>query len=359
MEKAHDVSWVGGHYVPVLKNKRGERQALRAVTAVVRSQVVPLLEFVECTAERAWPAYMSNSFRGLAETVRCYSRCLLDLRELSPHGEEAAREIFQRVATAGIAFTPVTGVSRTIDVRPALQHRSGGLALRLTRGELEAGRLGRAIGGFLIRHAIAPEEIDLILDLGSVTELVVPGVQALTAAFLSEVPESPRWRTFTVSASAFPLSMARVGRRSHDTVERVEWLAWRDGLFANRAGLQRLPAYSDAGIQHPRGVEGFDPKIMQVSAAIRYTAADAWLLVKGESTRQVPPRVQFPDLARQLVSGQHRRLYCGAAHCAGCAGMQAAADGAPRLGSPEKWRMLGTIHHITTAVEQLAALPSP
>lgn len=352
---------MGDTYVPVLKNKRGERAALRALAAPVRARILPLLEFVEWrTNERErWQVYVERSFRDLAATVSDYARCWFDTRELSPHGEAATEDIFERAAAEGIAFVPVTGVSRTVDVRPALRHRSGGLALRLTRAELEAGGLGRRIEAFLAQHSIAPEEVDLIIDLGSVNDLVVPGVQLLTAAFLDEIPTLHRWRRASVSGCAFPLSMAGVERRSHDVVERVEWLAWRDGLFASRSRLPRLPDYSDACIQHPLGVEGFDPRIMQVSAAIRYTLLDAWLLIKGESTRRNPPSIQFPDLARQLVHGEHRAFFRGANHCAGCAGMQAAADGAPLYGSAAKWRTLGTIHHLTTIVEQLAALPVP
>ena len=39
--------------------------------------------------------------------------------------------------------------------------------------------------------------------------------------------------------------------------------------------------------------------------------------------------------------------------------MKAAADDAAGLGSAEVWRRLGTIHHITTVVEELGALPWP
>ena len=36
---------------------------------------------------------------------------------------------------------------------------------------------------------------------------------------------------------------------------------------SSREGLLRVPTYSDYAIQHPSGVEGFDPRRMQVSPA--------------------------------------------------------------------------------------------
>jgi hypothetical protein len=314
---------------------------------------------VERGSELQFDDYIRRTFRDLARSLRGHPRCLIDPHAISPDGDAAIAEVFRRAALEGMTFIPVMGLSRTIGIPPALEHRGRGLALRVVRAEFEAGNLERAIRVFLARYSLVASDIDLILDLGSVADLVVPGVQALTAQFLAEVPDHSQWRTFTVSACAFPLNMSRVERRSHDRVDRVEWVAWRDGLHGGRARLERLPAYSDACIQHPKGVEGFDPRIMQVSAAIRYTANSSWLLVKGESTRAIRPGVQFPTLAGRLVHGDFRADFRGTAHCAGCRGMQVAADGGSGFGSAAKWRELGTIHHLTTAVEQLAALPAP
>ncbi len=349
------------HYVPVLKVKRGEKKALRSISVGAQQRITPLLEIVERKADKqpTVDAHLNTAFRDLADSVRSYSRTFLDAREIAPDGPAAAAEVFRRAAADGIIFAPVTGISRSVDIGAALNHRTHGLVLRLTREEFEAGGLAADLLAFMSRHSLAPEEIDLIIDLGPVDNMVTDGVVALTNAFLADVPDHPRWRTFTVSACAFPLSMGGIDRHSHQFVERADWLAWRNNLHSQRDTLPRLPTFSDCVIQHPRGVEGFDPRIMQVSASVRYTLVDRWLLLKGESTRITPPTAQFPDLATLLVYGQLQPHFAGQDHCDGCASMKASADGASRLGSPEVWRRLGTIHHITTAVEQLDLLPWP
>jgi hypothetical protein len=355
------VTFGADHYVPVLKVKRGEKKALQTIAAPLRSRITPLLEIVERNPDRASTIdrHLDTAFKDLASAVGAYRRCLLDTREVEPDGPSAATAVFRRAAREGITFTPVTGLSRTADVAAALRHRDNGIAVRLTREEFERGTLANDINAFMTKHGLRHREVDVIVDLGAVDDLVRDGVATFAAEFLAEVPDQTEWRTLTISACAFPASMGGVERNSHSRVERSEWKVWRDESHANRQNLARLPSYSDCAIQHPKGVEGFDPRTMQVSAAVRYTRPEDWLLIKGESTRNTPPSEQFPDLATQLVYGHLRRDFSGASHCPGCAAMKAAADGAGGFGSAEAWRRLGTIHHITSVVEGLAALPWP
>jgi hypothetical protein len=349
------------HYVPVLKVKRGEKKALQAIPAALKPHITPLLEIVERKHEQTptIQRHLDTAFRDLPAAVETYRRCMLDAREIAPDGPSAAEEVFRRAAAAGMAFTPVTGFSGRVDVSAALGHRENGLAIRLTREEFEVGGLARKLELFVAENSLSPEDVDLIVDLGPVDDLVLPGVAAFAGAFLAEVPDPTHWRTLILSACAFPPSMGVVNRQSHFRVERNEWKAWRDELFGKRTHLKRLPSYSDSGIQHPTGVEGFDPRTMQVSASIRYTLDEDWLLIKGESTRATPASEQFPELATRLVYGHHRHDFAGPAHCPGCLSMKAAADGSPRLGSAEAWRRLGTIHHVTKVAEALVALPWP
>ncbi len=348
------------HYVPVLKAKRGEKKALQEIATSLQPRITPLFEIVARSSDKGLAEHLKTTFSGLADAAHPYARCLLDAREIAPDGPEAATKAFDQADEEGIRFTPVTGISRKADISAALAHRSNGVAIRLTREEFESGLIPRELPHFLTRHDLTPEQVDLIVDLGPVDdELIVTGVINLTELFLDDVPDHERWKTLTVSSCAFPQSMGRVQGRSADFVDRVEWLAWRDGLHAKRPSLRRLPTFSDCGIQHPSGVEGFDPRVMQVSAAIRYALPETWLLIKGESTRSTPAILQFPELATQLVYGHLRSHFAGSSHCEGCRSAAAAADGAERFGSPLVWRRIGTIHHITRTVGDLLSLPWP
>ena len=346
------------HYVPMLKVKLGEKAALGRIAPNLKARITPLLQIVERT-DKNLAAHLNTAFKGLAPNLTGYSRCFIDACELEPDGPAGAMAVFQQAAALGIGFTPVTGVSRVADVAPALAHAQSGLALRMSRDEFEAGNLSQRVNAFLSTHALSPDKIDAIVDLGAVDDMIPEGIAAFAHVFLAEIPHHESWRTLTLSACSFPMSMGIVDRHSHELVERGDWLAWRNSLYASRHEMARLPTYSDYGIQHPRGVEGFDFRIMQVSATIRYTLDEHWLLVKGESTRSTRPGEQFPQIATRLVYGHLQSYFAGAQHCVGCSGIKAAADGAPRLGSAGAWRKLGTIHHIAQVVQSLDALPWP
>ena len=347
------------HYVPTLKVKRGEKAALGRVAPVVRPRITPLLEIVERQTDKTPDEHLKTAFESLAENVKGYPRCFLDAREIAADGPAAAAAVFARAAGAGIAFTPVTGVSRSVDVAAALAYKSNGLALRLTRLEFEKGDLPARIESFLGQHAITEGDIDLIIDLGAVGDMITAGVGALTEAFMDAVPDHAEWRTFTVSACAFPRSMGGIDRHSYQCVERTDWISWKENLFGRRGKLVRPPSFGDCVIQHPQGVEGFDPRTMAVSASIRYARADDWLLVKGESTKATLASIQFPDLATRLVYGHLKQYFFESVHCAGCDSMNKAADGVSGYGSAEVWRRLGTIHHISLVTQELDSLPWP
>jgi len=346
------------HYVPVLKVKLGEKAALGRVAPNLKARITPLLQIVERT-DKNLTAHLNTAFKGLGPNLAGYSRCFIDPCELEPDGPAGAAAVFQQAAALGIVFTPVTGVSRVADVAAALAHRQSGLALRMSRDEFEHGDLSQRVNAFLSTHALKADEVDAIVDLGAVDDMIPEGIAAFAQAFLAEIPHQQSWKTLTLSACSFPMSMGIVDRHSHELVERGDWLAWRNFLYAARHDMTRLPTYSDYGIQHPKGVEGFDFRIMQVSATIRYTLDEHWLLIKGESTRSTRPGEQFPQIATRLVYGHLQSYFAGAQHCAGCHGIKAAADGAPRYGSAGAWRKLGTIHHVSQVIHSLDALPWP
>lgn len=348
-----------GHYVPVLKVKRAEKTALKLLPASARTRITPLLEIVERKPEAPLTKHLELAFRSLSDSLKGIPRCFLDAQEIESDGPDGAAAVFSRASADAIPFTPVTGISRKADVAAALRYRTRGTAIRLSRGDFESGTLTRRLTHFMATHHLAPEDIDLIVDLGAVDDMVTAGVEALAEAFLADVPEQSRWRTFTLSSCAFPASLGAVQKYSWGTAERIDWLATRN-VTATRARLsQRLPTYSDGAIQHPKGVEGFDPVKMQASAAVRYTSADQWLLIKGESTKRRPTSAQYKELATQLAHGHLSGHFQSVTHCPGCASVRAAASGATGHGSLEAWRRIGTLHHIICVLNDLQAPSAP
>jgi T4 beta protein len=344
------------HYVPVLKLKQGEKKALPLLSKTMRARVTPLFEVVERNKDKKdITAHLDTAFAGLGDAVGSH-RYFLDCREIESDGPEAAEEAFRRATDLGVSFTPVTGITRLVDVQAALKSRTSGLAIRITRDEFERGIIRNALPTFVATHGLSFEVVDLIVDLGSVDDMIAPGVQTLAAAFLADIPSPTRWHTLTLSASAIPRGGPEA--RSHDLIDRTDWLSWRDGVRADTS-LERIPTFSDSAIQHPRGVEGFDPRVMPLPASIRYTTQEHWLRIKGVDTKDESGTKQFRELATSLVYGHLSEHFSKATHCAGCKGVKCAADGEEGYGQATVWRRLGTVHHTTLTIEQIDALSAP
>jgi hypothetical protein len=344
-------------YVPVLKVKPGEKDALQMLDAATVTEVWPLFEIVEMKKDEPpdLAHHLRKAFRGLRRAILRSPVYFLDTHEIAPAGRDGAREAFLAAANLGMPFIPVTGISRTTDVDEAFAAvRSDGVAIRLTRAEFERGIVPARLVDFVEAHNIARSNVHLIVDLGPVHDVLPEGVDQMIRQFLPLIPHVSEWRSLIVSSCAFPKSMKVAQTKSTKLVERADWKGWLSGCYEHRTELPRLPTFSDGGIQHPSGVEGYDPKTMPWAAAIRYTVADEWLIVKGESTDVTAGADQFPELARTLVRGSH---FVGPDHCLACAAMARATRGRAKGHSrAEDWRRLGTAHHITTTVRQLRAL---
>lgn len=357
------------HYVPVLKSKKGERDALGVIVDAVKDRLTPLIEIddVPCDAETSEPTrdleqHCKLNVDELARTWGTTRKLFLDPQLVAPSqgpgGVDGSEYAFQRAGAAGLQFIPVVGLRRTKpEVAAALKHSQRGLCVRLEEDDLADPQLAATLSQFLQSPGGERDhgDVDIVVDLASVVDQPVHRVEMLARMYLTAVPHIKSWRTLTVAASAFPQTLGAVQRQSTTTLERTEWLAWAR-LHAGRGSLVRMPTFGDYAIQHPFVMEGYDPRYMPPSANIRYTLDDEWLILKGQSVRRAPGKAQFQALAQALTSDAR---FMGQGHCKGCAEAHACAGGAAGYGASAPWRRIGTTHHLTHVMSQVAALPFP
>lgn len=358
------------HYVPVLKWKRAEQAALHTLAPPAKSALTPLLEIVSIPADldsgdqtKTLEEHVDPAINKIPIAWGTADPFFLDpaqvAGDLSATGMDGANYVFSEAHQLALPFVPVTGVYRPVtEQAAAVAHKHHGLCLRVTHDDITQPGLAADIAAFMTTNKLNGQDVDMVIDIGAIYGQSSLVVSAAFTIAMQAVPNLTAWRTLTVVASAFAENMGVVPTLGSMTIERSEWLAWAS-LYGRRAQTQqipRLPTFGDYGIQHPTGVEGYDPRYMPMSAAIRYTLTDRWLLIKGQSTKTVSASIQFPRLAAQLIA--HRSFY-GAQHCSGCAEANACAGGAPGKGSPEAWRRIGTSHHLAVTTGQLASLAYP
>lgn len=352
-------------YVPILKGREGEYAALQELDPTIRAQVLPLIETpsVPYDFQKARQAKsLDEHVAGIPDRLRkCWpgsGPLLLDMPwfeegERLSDGSVALDSVLSRCLDAGVGVIPVVARSSSADYRKAVRahaaRTNNGVCLRLEELDFaddvdvstEISRVLDELGG------VTPDRVDLLVDLDDLGQN--PGRAGLVARYvLSQIP-AREWRRVIFGAASFPEDLSDVDARTVAALPRLEWNLWTSlgkWIRLNRPGL----IFADYAIAHPK-LRELDPRTMRMSASIRYTTADAWLVLKGRNVRQYGFE-QYFDLCQALVQQSEYRgadFSWGDRFIAQCAARTAGP------GNATTWRKVGTNHHITLVARTLAS----
>lgn len=359
------------HYVPSLRCKQGEYAAFKALDKTARAGLTPLWEVqpfvldddeegdidVKAIQKRV-DDYLSRLTKALSE-VLVGSSCFLDaglldsdLRHSS--GQLPLNVLVSRLDEVGADVVPVTGPDRDAG------YNGGAVALAATRDRGLCLRLGaadisnpRSLVGYLEALNIAPQKIDIIVDLKFLEEAGL----ALTAAFLpsalNQLTGLGAWRTVTLLAGSFPVDFTSMGSGLL-SIPRREWSLWTQLLGLSNEALSRLPTFGDFGVSHP--VYRELPPVATGSAAIRYTGEDEWLVFRGRSVRdsRFGGYAQYHALSRMCVS---HPVYRGPDYSDGDKYIMECSKRDSKPGNNTTWRYVGTNQHLTFVAMEVSKTP--
>jgi len=279
-----------------------------------------------------------------------------DLEDNPQPENHPLRLCFADVAARHQFAIPVTGLSRSPSYQTAVRYvatqQNRGLLLRLISDDFEdVDDLEATLDGIPAVFGVERNEIDLLIDLGSVLNVSAGTVAQMYRADIDLIPNLDEWRTLTVASSAFPLGLTPLVRDQWNPSPRVDWRGWRQ-LVTGAKRPSRLPAYGDYTIAHPNLPPEGRATIL---AQLRYATPDTWIIWKGRNVFTDPNGFdQFFAICANLVG---RAEYRGADFSWGDAEISQKAANAGSSGNAETWRKIGTNHHIETVLEQIANLP--
>jgi hypothetical protein len=354
-------------YVPILKGKEGEFAALEALDNGVKSRLAPLIEVpavpYDYTNER--PAKSLDEH--VASVPDRLKRCCGDIQfyldlpwfdadEHLSDGRTALEAILTACNELEIVAIPVLSRASSRDYLsaaiPNASRNIQSVCIRLLVEDFdeqidldaEIDRLMSSLG--LSDGSTA----DLVIDLEDLT--TDSGRATLIArSVLSMIPRREEWRRIILAASSFPEDLSDVGAATTTTLPRLEWDLWR--TLQRRPGL--LPRqdliFGDYAIAHPIPKE-LDPRTMRMSANIRYTTENEWLVIKGRNVRQYGFD-QYFDLCQILVEHPD---YSGRDFSWGDGYIEECAQGLSGPGNATTWRKVGVNHHLTLVARELAKL---
>lgn len=354
------------HYVPAIRWRQGEFSALQELRSDQRRDLTPLVDippipwnFEDERPSRSIDQHLNNVPEQMITAWGGDAPIFLDLGQLDgalrmASGRHPVDELFERLTAEGVYAIPVTATDRDADYQAAVGLVAGrngtGVCLRASVDDISDAASMLALAELADEIKVDLGDVDLVLDLRSIESSQTSILRTLLGTVLPTLPNIGAYRSFTLLSGAFPVNLSAVPQ-GLSLRPRADWALWLSVLSIPNI---RQPAYGDYTANHP-DQEEIDPRIMQVSASIRYASDTDWVIARGRALNN--PRfggyAQFNQLSGMLAA---HPLYSG--HSFSWASDfidQCAAGG--NTGNLTTWRKVATNRHIARVAFQIANLP--
>lgn len=355
------------HYVPILKWKRAEQGALKALAEENKKYITPLIQFV-------MPKYKPEE----------------QLKDIVARFEELAPQIPQKVIEVwgatpifvdvsllfttslkaksigiisrgghklGSVFIPVIHLDDEQEIKKAAysaaKENKSGLCLRLICSDFsDVAIMNQAITELLSSSGLKENDIDLLVDI---KETEKNGDKYAKYSNLSQnILNLSKWRTFIFASGSFPENLSECKLDEENLIPRIDWKSWKEHLDSKK--LKRTPAFADYTIQHPIYKE--ISQFFHPTSSIKYTLKDEWLVMKGKKQKH-----EMYLANAKLLFGDSRfygeNFSYGDKYIADKAQHYEAYMKNKKIGgtgSTETWIRAGINHHLVLAAHQVANL---
>lgn len=358
-------------YVPVLRLKKAELSALRQLSRFAKGAIQPLLELVPPRRDGAFghlgiQMVAGEIFRSIISNWGNGSS-FLDAGHLIREGGLSNDEVISLyLALAQVSEEELFGrrelsVIPTLTIRQMLEARETGkfrdtfpcIALRMPASDLRRAEFRALVNSALDFLGYKRSDVHLILDFGFMCEREV-NVMGVIA---SVNPEA--WRSVTYLAGSFPKDLTELRRDDRHVLQRIDWQCWRE-LARSKELSFALPSFGDYTVQHAIYSDPPDGGGNNVSASLRYTLKESWIVMRGSSVAlkgrtqwlaQAKLLVDSDDFAMPVMSAGDRYIYNAAARFA--------AQDLRSTGSPTTWLKAAINRHLEVVAQQVYAVTVP
>ena len=350
-------------YVPALKWRQGEYQALLHLDSNVKDRIVPLI----CVPAIEYDFETQQLKKTVDEHIQPFVKRFMDKwgsrpawitvhKELTTakmgNGAYALDHILNGLrANGGQALPALTLASdnNTVAiVRQAAAKDGRGLGLILSIENLMAIDSHSSLIAAINKLGAARHEIDLIVDLQAPN--FEPYRQFANALMLrlDKLRGLADFRNLVLISSAFPSSLADIARGT-DEIPRHDWLFYQEFLTAISKRLPH-PLFGDYTVVHPHFTPS-DPRMLKPAGKIVYTASDRWVTRKGGAFRGKPE--QMHEHCEAIISDP-RFEFRGAGFSFGDQYIFNCAHRRAKPSNLTRWKCVTINHHITVVADSLA-----
>jgi hypothetical protein len=355
------------HYVPVLKWRQGEYQALFRADSAVKARITPLFEipaetwdFENACASKSLDEHLAKFGQRLKEkwgSEHCFiDSCYINGSEAMASGTHHLEHLFELARKHETQPIPVTGLGRKKQYQDAvakiIKMDGRGGCFRLVAGDFDRPNFKADLDKLLQQFAITQKDTDIVIDLVDEVASSAATQASTIQSYLLGLPYIDQWRSLTVASTAFPKMLSPAGDfRPSGKVNRTEWLAYKQ-LRKILGKATRVPTFSDYGVAHPE-TQKLDPRLIDPNAKIKYTLQDEWFVTTGMPVKK-HGREQYHDLCQTIVSAQPT-VFAGKTFSYGDDYINECAAGG-KTGGSSTWPCVMVNHHMTRVVNDLASL---
>lgn len=352
-----------GMYVPALRWRQGEYQALARLTADAKARTVPYLTIPEVEFDfESWQPKKSVHEHVHPFAARFKAKWGVRPAWIGVHPSIAdkpmgdGRDILSYVFEALRAFAATAVPAVPLDANPAMSTAVAAICATDGRGAAISVRLENLmkpdtrsrIEGLVASLGITLGETDLVIDLAAPNYEPYDAFAGALMAALRRLGDLAVFRNFVLIGTAIPESFKDVAKGS-DQLERHDWLFYQ--VLTRKLGTAvRCPMYGDYTIVHPEFAP-IDMRRIKSAGKLVYATPTSWEVRKGGAFRDNPE--QMHDHCASIVASGH---FGGAGYSAGDEYIAKCADRSKGPSNQPWWKFVTINHHIMRVLDDLARL---
>jgi hypothetical protein len=335
-------------YVPVLRWKQGEKYALRDLFKEDRRHIYPLIELIPPNfSEQNAKKYGGDNgiIMHIKHEIEDYwgiSAFFLDTVHI-PKKLQMAVLASYLIKEKITNLIPVIYLESPSELLVLFKNNINSICIRIKYFDLFE-KLNNKIDRILKIVQMTPQKVNLLIDLEQVENYSEKFPQ-----ILNNLNNYEEWRSIILISGALPKDLTNFHIGQH-SLKRQDWILWKK--FVKDINFKNMiPKFGDYTVQYPLYHEA--PKNANVSASIRYTCEENWVIMRGEGLRNEggPGFGQYPANAQLLCE---RNEFCGRNYSAGDYYIEEKAINPFKTGNPRTWIQAGINHHMTYVVRQLS-----
>lgn len=327
-------------YVPILKAKQGEKDALFQLKQSTKENIRPLLEIP--------PEHMDTPSKLNIEKFWANKLYYLDF-PFETVSEEIEDSVFESwIINSNSEYKiPVVHLSyETSKIESVVSISTNGIAVRISLDEFFEDDFTSDFAQLI--QLIDSKQTDIIIDVQAIGESDYRRQAASTSYCLQQINDLDSFRNVIVCSGSFPNKLD-IEKEQFLNTPKLELELFK--LVEKKIEFPII--YGDYCVNHWAIFEFILG--MQVSFNIRYTLYGSYLVYKGKTAKK--SGFSYESVRAVCQKLVERREYFGNDYSWGDLMIADIANGTKSTsGNSTTWRAIGTNHHIETIVTQLSSL---